>query len=343
MLTKLLPAVIGLALAAPPAPLAAQPDERIVYTTYIYGRRSATSEIFTILPDGTGRQRLTRDKSFDFDPAWSPDRSRIAYVHHILEPRNPDVWVMDADGSHKRRLTRGPRDDEFPQWSPDGARIAWLRTRGDTPWGEIHVMAADGSGKRLLVRSAAWPQWSPDGERIAFMKKTRCESCVADWELGVVDVSTGEVDRLTANEADELAPVWSPDGATLAFTRNRDDGGDLFTISADGEHEEQLTAVEGHAYGPAWSPDGSEVAFSLVVDFEDYDTRLSVVDVETREVRHLTDAETGGVAPEWSSDGSRIAFLGFFDGNWELAIVGPDGTGMGQITDSGGEEGRFDW
>lgn len=330
--------LLGGAAAAP----AAQTADRIVYTTYVYGARRATSEIFTIAPDDAAPSRLTRNSRFDLEPVWSPDRSLIAYVHHD-EPRNPDVWVMDAGGSDKRRLTRGPRDDERPQWSPDGARIAWLKTRGDSVQGEIHVMDADGSDKARLVKNGTWPQWSPDGTAIAYMHKRRCDFCSPDWEVRVVDVTTGEVERLTRNRVDDLAPVWSPDGETIAFTRTRDDGGDLFTMASDGSGQTRLTAEEGYAFAPDWSPDGAEVAFSLLVDPADFDTQLAVVDAATGETRRLTDPEAGGVSPDWAPDGSRIAFLAFIESNWEIAVIAPDGTGLAQVTDSEGEEGSFDW
>ncbi|HYO61908.1 MAG TPA: hypothetical protein VEU29_08430 [Actinomycetota bacterium] len=324
-----------------PAP-AAQTSDRIVYTTHVYGGRSATSEIFTVAPDGTAPSRLTRNRRFDLEPVWSPDRSLIAYVHHD-EPRNPDVWVMAADGSDKRRLTRGPRDDEYPQWSPDGSRIAWLKTRGDSVQGEIRVMDADGSDKARLVRYGTWPQWSPDGTAIAFMHKRRCDFCSPDWEIRVVDVATGEVERLTDNRVDDVDPVWSPDGETIAFTRTRDDGGDLFTMSSDGSAQDRLTSEAGYAFAPDWSPDGSEIAFSLLVDWDDFDTQLAVVDVASKEVRRLTDPEAGGVSPDWSPDGGRIAFLTFFETRWEIAVIAPDGTGFTPVSDTEGDKYSLDW
>lgn len=339
------PALLALALLGglQPAPAVAQSTDRIVYTTHTYGSRSAATEISTVAPDGTDPVRLTHNDRFDFEPVWSPDRSRIAYVHHD-EPRNPDVWVMDEDGSDKQRLTRGPRDDEFPQWSPDGARIAWLKTRGDTPQGEIHVMDADGSDKVPLVGNARWPQWSPDGTSIAFMHRRSCDFCSPDWEIRVVDVVTGEVERLTRNRVEDVTPVWSPDGATIAFRRETGGGGgDLFTMAPDGSGQEQLTSGEADAFVPDWSPDGSEIAFTLMLDFENFYTQLAVVDLATKEERRLTGADVGGVLPDWSPDGSRIAFLGFHQGSWEIDVIAPDGTGFMQVTDSGGDAGSFDW
>ena len=75
-----------------------------------------------------GRRALTRPTrtSGDFDPAWSPDGRRIAYVHSTGSTVGPgqsgtEIWVMNADGSGKRRLTRNVSFDGGPTWSPTAA------------------------------------------------------------------------------------------------------------------------------------------------------------------------------------------------------------------------------
>jgi TolB protein len=42
-----------------------------------------------------------------------------------------------------------------------------------------------------------------------------------NWELYVVDVSSGVELRLTNDPATDVAPVWSPDGRRLAFLSDR--------------------------------------------------------------------------------------------------------------------------
>ena len=99
--------------------------------------------------DGSGSRRLTRNRAFDGEPAWSPDGRKIAFQSTKTIGGNKEIYVMNADGSGKRNLTRNPARDGSPSWSPDGRRIAFLSGRDGRL--EAHVMNADGSGQRSLA------------------------------------------------------------------------------------------------------------------------------------------------------------------------------------------------
>src|SRR6266581_4100632 len=53
-------------------------------------------EIFVMNPDGSGQANLTNNPARDFDPAWSPDGTRIAFASE--RDGNGDIFVMNADG-----------------------------------------------------------------------------------------------------------------------------------------------------------------------------------------------------------------------------------------------------
>jgi Tol biopolymer transport system component len=106
-------------------------------------------EIYVMNADGSGSRRLTHNRAYDGEPAWSPDGRKIAFQSTRPIGGNKEIYVMNADGSGKRNLTRNPAQDGSPSWSPDGRRIAFVSNRDGRL--EAHVMNADGSGQRSLT------------------------------------------------------------------------------------------------------------------------------------------------------------------------------------------------
>src|SRR5213596_947838 len=93
-----------------------------------------------------------------------------------------------------------------PGISPDGSTIAFVSG------GDIWEVPAPGNGNRdarLLVSHPATesrPLFSPDGKRVAFTS-TR----TGNGDVDVLTLATGEISRLTFDDANELVSGWSPD------------------------------------------------------------------------------------------------------------------------------------
>ena len=112
-------------------------------------------ELWIVSVDGTSDQRL----AFAMDSSWSPDGTRIAYVHDY------ELWVMNADGTNKQLLADDGID---PAWSPEGTTIAYTVTNSvtntyDNTAFEVWLMDADGSNQRKLVDGYD-PIWIPQPE-----------------------------------------------------------------------------------------------------------------------------------------------------------------------------------
>jgi TolB protein len=142
---------------------------------------------------------VVNNLAYDWQPAWSPDGSKIAFTSD-----RDGVWQIytaSPDGSDLHRLTNYPGDNRDPAWSPDGQRIAFVSTR-DRAW-EIYVMRADGSGVLRLTHSTAInqaPSWSPDGKRILYESNS---------EIMSIGVDNLNVTNLTNNPAVDFHPSCS--------------------------------------------------------------------------------------------------------------------------------------
>ena len=207
-------------------------------------------EIFAMNRNGTGLTQLTENDVFDFEPEWSPNGKKIAFVGE-RGPFSSDILVMNPDGSEERRVTTNP-DFSFgdaPAFSPDGKKIAFAsdRTTGegvDNPTGdtEIFTVNLDGTGLTQLTHNAVrehdnQPDFSPDGRRIAFVSNR-------DQLPGIFTMSSdGSNDRLRSRGPATVFeyPSFSPDGKRVAFTSNQNGGDDIYSMDTDSTAQRRLT------------------------------------------------------------------------------------------------------
>lgn len=72
--------------------------------------------IWTMDFDGS-EQRQVSFGGNDWDPAWSPDGSQIAFASY-RQRKSAEIYLMNSDGGRLRRLTRNNVDDLSPDWQP---------------------------------------------------------------------------------------------------------------------------------------------------------------------------------------------------------------------------------
>jgi TolB protein len=143
------------------------PDGRFrAYTTEDPSRGDESPQIYYQGTDPNGvitTRRLTDFAEMSYDPVWSPDGSRIAYVSTV--DRSDDIWVLnldDEDGTKWNR-TKLPNNvtwpwDKHPSWSPDSRKIAFWTNREGTK--QIYVMDAEGRTQQN-VSQVEWDEYDP--------------------------------------------------------------------------------------------------------------------------------------------------------------------------------------
>ena len=285
----------------------------------------------------------------EYEPAWSPDGSKIAFIGGTY--RGIHLYVMDADGSNivqLAELSGGPLGLNFPgpTWSPDGERIAY--TTDLNYWEEIWLINMDGSGAKRLIddetQRQSNPTWSPDGNLIAYTcNYMEVEESNSD-NICLVSVNDLTAKRLTyfSDNSSLYDLSWQADGEQIAFRQVAGDlsNSEYYLIDRDGSNLTQLPFLQIQDREAVWSPDGTRIAFTKYKYDLNYDATsrlqdegLYMMHSDGSGVVRLTDGDVD--EPSWSPDGRKLAvsvYANTMSDTHEIFVMNADGSGLRQLT-----------
>lgn len=164
------------------------------------------------------------------------------------------------------------------------------------------------------------PSISPDGTQVAYASNQS-----GFWDLYLLDLVSGEQQRLTATPEYEGSPTWSPDSQWIAYERYNGADLDVYLLSlADrGAAPVPLTEDPGMDRSPAWSPKGREIAFVSTRTGEEEIWLARLDRIDDRFVNLSQSSLSLDRYPVWSKDGSRLAWSTERKGDRKVAAWNP--------------------
>jgi len=89
-----------------------------VYTPHWGSNRrivfSREGDIYVMDENGDAQTQITTHSAADYDPAWSPDASKIIFISE--RDGNAEIYVINADGTNPRRITNTSTIEASPSW-----------------------------------------------------------------------------------------------------------------------------------------------------------------------------------------------------------------------------------
>lgn len=169
------------------------------------------------LPKGSPR-RLTGEAAHEYEPAYSPDGTRLLYVRWT-DAELGSIRMRDLATGAERTLTPQKGYYGHPRWSPDGKTVVFEKGGGTSELGfafgteqGIYVCKSDGGELRKLVDHGYSPSFNEDGKRVYFSSGGGLNKKFNSIGLDGQDEAT----HFTAKYGKDFTP--SPDGKWIAFT-----------------------------------------------------------------------------------------------------------------------------
>ena len=245
-------------------------------------------DLYLLPIEGGEAKAITTGWSWDMQPRFSPDGTRIAFTSD--RGGGDNVWVIDRDGTHPKAVTSEKfRLLNSPVWTPDGeyvvARKHFTGTRS-LGSGEMWIYHRSGGGGAALTskpndqKDVGEPAVSPDGRYVYYSLDAtpgRFFEYNKDPYAGIyaiqrLDRQTGEIDEVTGGGGGACRPTPSPDGQRLAFVRRirektvlhlRDlSTGEEWPVCDGLDRDMQETWAIHRVYpAMAWTPDSRSLLF----------------------------------------------------------------------------------
>ena len=289
--------------------------------------------------------RKLLERCLEKDPRWRLDSAAVARleIDDALKTAAATLPLKGADAAARRdRLWRGLPWVAVVVVAAAAAGIGFLWGRDEPNPPQPAPRLGNAMQVTFSLDVESYPSWSPDGVRVAYQASQGSFYSVANHDIWVAQLGTGEPVNITNHPGDDNMPSWSPDGRQIAFFSDRAGDWGVYTVAAIGGSPRQLlslpemeTSVRSWS-APQWSKDGTRLLVSARQAGENVVIVLSLASLETTRV--VLPAHEGNVCFDLSvsPDGRRFAYVEGGSAGTEVTrlwTVSASGSGAVPLTD----------
>ena len=281
--------------------------------------RRYDSNIWRVDLEGPGRKTgnpvlFISSTKFEYEPAYSPDGRRIAFVS--WQSGAGEIWTCDSDGRNSVQLT-ALRSEIWggPRWSADGKNMAFgADINGNM---DIYVVNAGGGAPRRFTthpRQDNFPFWSRDGRWLYFGSDRSGQQ-----EIWKMPSEGGEAVQVTRTKGRADVPQESPDGKFLYYAGGNPSNLSIWRVPVEGGEEAKvLESVHPQA---GWAVKQEGIYFFIPPD-DKGSSDLCLLEFSGGKTQKIFRIDRRPIGkPEVSPDGRTILYSQLDDFGSDLMLV----------------------
>lgn len=295
------------------------PDgKKIVFpiTTTDIKENKKNKDLFLMNIDGSNKFNFTDNPAQDFDPCWSSDGKKIAYIS--TRDGAPQIFIYNLETEKTEKITDIPEGVSNLKWSPDGKYFSFTSEVKLRQTIQEKYPALDKTTAKIYDKIPVrhWDKWLDEKNSHLFIMPVNGGN--------LTDLNPGEhydVPDRPFDDAEQIA--WSPDGLEIAYSSKKVEdyafstNTDIFVYNLKEKTTKNITkGMMGYEKAPQFSPDGRWIAFTSQerAGFESDRIRLMLYDRQTKKITELSKTLDQWVGHfVWSPD-SRFIYFSAEDG-----------------------------
>lgn len=253
-------------------------------------KNKSYKNLYVVSIDGNTTKQVTEGSFSDYNPVWSPDGTKIAFISNRMG--SPQIHTINFPDGKPQPLTALKDGVENLKWSPDGKYLSFsyeVKTMDDIndkyPEYKLSNVLSYSS---LPVRH--WDSWEDNKRSHIFYI-----SATGGKEKDIMPKENFDAPLKPFGGAEQYN--WSPDATEIAYTSNKEGNvatttnSDIFIYNvASGETKNITKSLLGADRIPLYSPDGQYIAFISLErpGFESDKSRIMLFNRATGETFELT-------------------------------------------------------
>jgi hypothetical protein len=199
---------------------------------------------------------------------------------------------------------------------------------------DLHVCRLDGSDCRHVASEASQPDFLPDGSQLVV------HSWKPDDKGLVLQTLSGQRIWKISNRIESARPAVDSQGKIYVFHSREESDRRPRLYRTYGPETRPIMREGGVVLGqaPSWLPDGRILYSGCFRE----GCGILVMNNDGTFPQQIA-AGSNETNPESSPDGQHVAFMSQRDGNWEIYVVGLDGSGLQRLTRNPANDGLPTW